>query len=565
MIYLPSINNIISLGAFFYSIILFLTMIILTSLNLSFILIFEFFDSPPSTFEFPIIIDTMSLIFFSLVLLISSAVIHYSSTYMSSDPFNKRFTILVLLFILSMMFLIFTPNLIAIMLGWDGLGLISFILVAYYQSKKSNSASMLTALSNRIGDSAILISIAIMVQTNFWNFTMTPSSIFDSSLVMFIILAAMTKSAQMPFSAWLPAAMAAPTPVSALVHSSTLVTAGIYLLIRFSPILMNFDLMCPLIFIGLLTSIMASLSGCFEMNMKKIVALSTLSQLGLMIATVSINMPILAFFHLLTHAMFKALLFISCGKIIHDSGAAQDIRLMGALMNKLPFTWITLNTANFALCGIPFLAGFYSKDMIFESTLMTYSKISLTILFSLTIALSTVYSIRMMYSSLVNFPLSSPLSNTSDLDSTSTLSMKILILPSWVGGASLSWLLFSEPQPIILPFTFKNLPLIFLFLAISLGLMSIILKLKPTLSFGFEPLTQMWFLPSISTFPSNFILTKSNQIKQIESGWLELLSAQGLYSTLSSYSFNISKTQIIRTSPILTLFAFTLIMNSILL
>jgi len=184
---------------------------------------------------------------------------------------------------------------------------------------------------------------------------------------VFIILAGLTKRAQIPFSAWLPAAMAAPTPVSALVHSSTLVTAGVYLLIRFYSVFESELLLgAALFYLGALTMLMAGIVASFETDLKKIIALSTLSQLGLIVLSVGLGNINLAIFHLIVHAIFKALLFLCGGKIIHSFGGEQDIRFIGGINTNLPVSLVTLNVANFSLCGIPFISGFYSKDLILE-------------------------------------------------------------------------------------------------------------------------------------------------------------------------------------------------------
>ena len=197
-----------------------------------------------------------------------------------------------------------------------------------------------------------------------------------------VILAAMTKSAQIPFSAWLPAAMAAPTPVSALVHSSTLVTAGVYLLIRFREVVNNIYAGKLLLLLSGLTIFMAGVGANYEYDLKKIIALSTLSQLGLIMMILSMGYATLAYFHLLAHALFKALLFLCAGAIIHGIGDIQDIRCIGRLVGQMPLTLSCLNVANFALCGLPFLAGFYSKDLILEvSTLSLVNIVSFFLLF----------------------------------------------------------------------------------------------------------------------------------------------------------------------------------------
>jgi NADH-ubiquinone oxidoreductase chain 5 len=215
-----------------------------------------------------------------------------------------------------------------------------------------------------------------------------------------VVLAAITKSAQIPFSAWLPAAIAAPTPVSALVHSSTLVTAGVYLLIRFSPLIEGSTATRVLLLISGLTIFMAGLGANFEFDLKKIIALSTLSQLGLMIRILSIGFYKLAYFHLLTHALFKALLFMCAGAVIHNIKDSQDIRNIGRLVGQIPYTAACLNVANLALCGIPFLAGFYSKDLILEMASLSYLNSFSFFLFFFSTGLTICYSLRLVYYSI---------------------------------------------------------------------------------------------------------------------------------------------------------------------
>lgn len=215
------------------------------------------------------------------------------------------------------------------------------------------------------------------------------------------ILAALTKSAQIPFSSWLPAAIAAPTPVSALVHSSTLVTAGVYLLIRFRNLFTDTELGKFLLLISGLTIFIAGLGANFEFDLKKIIALSTLSQLGLIMRILAIGFYKLAFFHLLTHALFKALLFMCAGAIIHNIKNSQDIRDMGSLTIYMPLTVSCLNIANLALCGFPFLAGFYSKDIILEIVLISELNLFSVFLFFFSTGLTVRYSFRLFYYSFV--------------------------------------------------------------------------------------------------------------------------------------------------------------------
>lgn len=247
------------------------------------------------------ILDPLSLRFSNTVCLISGAVIMFSSSYISHDPFLKRFTWLVILFVLSMNFLVFIPRLPALLLGWDGLGIVSFALVIYYQNIKSLGAGMLTVLANRVGDVIILLSVGLLALVGYWGILVPWDFYLSSWLAFCVLVAGMTKRAQIPFSAWLPAAIAAPTPVSALVHSSTLVTAGVFLFIRFYPSLSKWEAFNPaLLLISVLTLLMAGIAANYENDLKKVIALSTLSQLGVIIMALGMGSTYLALFHLYT-------------------------------------------------------------------------------------------------------------------------------------------------------------------------------------------------------------------------------------------------------------------------
>ncbi|SPP90473.1 nad5-0, partial (mitochondrion) [Drosophila guanche] len=387
----------ISLSLFFFSLHFLLN-------NMVYFIEFELVSLNSTMIVMTFLFDWMSLLFMSFVLMISSLVIFYSKEYMSSDENINRFIMLVLMFVLSMMMLIISPNLISILLGWDGLGLVSYCLVIYFQNVKSYNAGMLTALSNRIGDVALLLAIAWMLNYGSWNYIFyleVMKNDFEMMMIgSLVMLAAMTKSAQIPFSSWLPAAMAAPTPVSALVHSSTLVTAGVYLLIRFNILLSTSWLGQLLLLLSGLTMFMAGLGANFEFDLKKIIALSTLSQLGLMMSILSMGFYKLAMFHLLTHALFKALLFMCAGAIIHNMNNSQDIRLMGGLSIHMPLTSACFNVSNLALCGMPFLAGFYSKDMILEIVMISNINLFSFFLYFFSTGLTVSYSFRLVYYSM---------------------------------------------------------------------------------------------------------------------------------------------------------------------
>nr|YP_008965004.1 NADH dehydrogenase subunit 5 [Mythimna separata]AHB34930.1 NADH dehydrogenase subunit 5 [Mythimna separata]CDK36494.1 NADH dehydrogenase subunit 5 [Mythimna separata] len=494
-----------------------------------------------------ILLDWMSLLFMMFVFLISSVVIYYSKSYMSSELNLMRFIILVLLFVFSMMLLIISPNIISILLGWDGLGLVSYCLVIYYQNLKSYNAGMLTALSNRVGDVFILMVIAWMMNYGSWNYIFYlefMNNDWEMNMTgSMIIMAAMTKSAQIPFSSWLPAAMAAPTPVSALVHSSTLVTAGVYLLIRFNLMLIDMFFLKLLLLLSGLTMFMAGISANYEFDLKKIIALSTLSQLGLMMSILSMGLPDLAFFHLLTHAMFKALLFMCAGVIIHMMNDMQDIRFMGGISLFIPMTSLCMNISNMALCGIPFLAGFYSKDLILE--LVSFSNLNLSIffLYYFSTGLTMFYTFRLVMYLMVNDYNLMSIYNLYDEDYVMLKSMMVLLFMSIISGSFLSWLIFSYPYMIYLPF---NLKMMVIYVSLIGGVMGYLISNMKIYSMNKFIMTynlsnflcMMWFMPNLSTYGLSyyFLNFAQNLSKNIDLGWSELYSGFGMVKILKKYS-----------------------------
>lgn len=255
---------------------------------------------------------------------------------------------------------------------------------------------MVTAITNRLGDVIILVCIGIILFSGHWDYSkLVCSSGGPEKLFIFLmVLAACTKRAQIPFSAWLPAAMAAPTPVSALVHSSTLVTAGVYLLIRFNHLLGTTRCTKILMFVGTLTIFMAGISAMFEEDIKKIIALSTLRQLGVIIMVIGAQKPALAFYHLISHAYFKAILFMCAGSVIHRIKDYQDIRLMGRGKTSIPIILNIVIISNMSLCGLPFLSGFYSKDIILECVALQTNTALRACLIFLATMLTIMYSLR---------------------------------------------------------------------------------------------------------------------------------------------------------------------------
>nr|YP_010947365.1 NADH dehydrogenase subunit 5 [Endromis versicolora]WGO62381.1 NADH dehydrogenase subunit 5 [Endromis versicolora] len=532
---------------FFFSIVCFMFMIYFIINDMVLFLEWEIISLNSVNVVMSILLDWMSLLFMMFVFLISSVVIYYSKSYMSSELNLTRFIYLVLLFVFSMVLLIISPNMISILLGWDGLGLVSYCLVIYYQNLKSYNAGMLTALSNRIGDVLILMVISWMLNYGSWNYIFYLNFMSNDFSMIFIgvmiIMAAMTKSAQIPFSSWLPAAMAAPTPVSALVHSSTLVTAGVYLLIRFNMLLIDMFFFKILLLLSILTMFMAGISANYEFDLKKIIALSTLSQLGLMMSILSMGFPDLAFFHLLTHAMFKALLFMCAGMVIHMMNDIQDIRYMGGISLYIPLTSLCLNISNMALCGIPFLAGFYSKDLILE--MVSFSNLNMLVFFFYYIStgLTMFYTFRLiMYMMINDFNLMS-VYNLYDEDYVMLKSMFTLLFMSVLSGSFLSWMIFSYPYMIYLPY---NMKMMVIYVSLMGGILGYLISNMNMYSVNkfictynlSSFLSLMWFMPNLSTYGvTYFFLNFSQKLsKNIDLGWSEMYSGQGMINILKNYS-----------------------------
>nr|QQH14396.1 NADH dehydrogenase subunit 5 [Metallus mai] len=542
-----SICLIMMIILFLNSLLMFYLGILFLNMNLIYFIELNLFSLNSCSMVMTILLDWMSFLFLSVVLFISSFVIYYSKFYMDGDFSLNRFISLILLFVFSMILLIISPNLISILLGWDGLGLISYCLVIYYQNIKSFNAGMLTVLSNRIGDVLLLLSIAWMINFGGWNYIFyvdfMKNNIEMIYIMMMVLGASFTKSAQIPFSSWLPAAMAAPTPVSSLVHSSTLVTAGIYLLIRFKNLFFENDIFIKLFLLfSVLTMFMSGMNANFEYDLKKIIALSTLSQLGFMMTILFLGFSDFAFFHLLTHALFKALLFMCAGIFIHNFMNFQDIRYMGSVGFQMPFICLCFNFANLSLCGFPFLSGFYSKDLILELIFNLNFNFFVLIMMLISTLMTVSYTFRLIYFSMImNFNmLSMNLMNENSWNfNKSLMGLMFLVI---IFGSILMWILFPYPMMICLPLYFKILPLLIIFLGVVLMLINLkmnFLKMLVLSNYFFMMFfSTMWFLPLISTnmmiyYP--MILSKKFTLI-IDQNWNEYIVGRYMLSTLKFYS-----------------------------
>jgi len=490
--------------------------------------------------HFILILDNISSYFLFLVRLISGSVMIFSTRYIIREKFFSRFIMLVFFFVISIYLLILSPNLISLLLGWDGLGVTSYLLVIFYQSNKSYNAGILTAITNRLGDVGLLISISMLLFLGNWNYIYISSfSLICSNLLVYlIIISACTKRAQIPFSAWLPAAIAAPTPVSALVHSSTLVTAGVYLLIRINLIIIEINIVYILLLIGIITIIIAGITAIIEIDIKKIIALSTLRQLGIIMLILGIGNPILSFFHLLSHAFFKAILFMCAGIIIHNIKDYQDIRKIGISYNNLNFCISIIIIANIRLCGLPFLRGFYSKDLIIEIILIKGKNLFLFIFIIIGTILTVLYSCRLNFLVRLNFLKLESLFFISENSIFIIIGIIFLLPFSIIGGIIISWNLININKLIYLPVWIKLSVIILILISISLFYF-IFIKI-----FIYKNNILIWFFRNIWFLPLsyNISLTKINLLfssmffKFIEIRWSELVIFNYIfYYTNNSY------------------------------
>lgn len=495
-------------------------------------------------FIYLMVFDWISVLFISLVILISRLVILYSYGYIGRD-FNKYiFMYILLMFVVSILLMIVSLNLFRILLGWDGLGLVSYCLVIYYQSENRNRAGIITVLTNRIGDIGLIFRLLFL--TNFYSWGIIEFNIIDKKILIvgiIIIVAAVTKRAQIPFSVWLPAAMAAPTPVSSLVHSSTLVTAGVYLIIRFNEFFVERVLREILLFMSVLTIFVSGLSALFEIDLKKIIAFSTLRQLGVIMLILSLGIYDLAFFHLLSHAVFKAILFLRAGRVIHGIIGYQDIRILGIISLVSPFISYIMVLSRLSLSGVLFLRGFYSKDIILEYIYIYNINWTMLLLIFISTIFTVLYSLRLVYySRLKNNILIFRFNWIEDYKYNIPIFILGIITIFW--GNVFSWLFLPIPYFFYLSYQVKLINLCLIFIGIVLFFVFYVnLMFRNIFNYFFS---SIWFL----SFLRRRIVLKSINLAynnyKFDQTWIEDIGRQGVLKEIIFFSRILSKVNIRR-------------------